>query len=334
MLRPMRRALPFCLVLALASLSSSTAFAEGPSAADKATAKTLATEGDAALKKKDFQTAFTKFDEASRLVPDSATVALGLARAQVGLGKPVDAKESYNNVIRAAGLPGAAPAYKAAQKEAEKDLKGIDAKIGGIVITVDGPGDATLTVDGSPAKPGERKAVNPGDRVVKGSAPGFRPAEEKVTVKEGADSKVTLKLEKDTPKEAPKVEAPVVPEEPPPPAPKGSSGLRTAAWISAGVGVAGLAVGGVFGFLAKGKHDDLKSNCLNGELCPMSQKSNIDSFKSNANISTIGFIVGGVGVVASIPLFIASRPSKDAPPPSTSAFLTFSPSSVAVSGSF
>ena len=333
MLRPMRRALPFCLVLALASLTSSSAFAEGASAADKATAKTLATEGDAALKKKDYQTAFAKFDEAARLVPDSATVALGLARAQLGLGKPVDAKESYNNVIRAAGLPGAAPAYKAAQKEAEKDLKTIDAKIGGIVVTLEGPTEATITVDGSPAKPGERKAVNPGDRVVKGSAPGFRPAEEKVTVKEGADAKVTLKMEKDAPKEAPKVEAPAVPEEPPPPPPKGSPGLRTAAWISAGVGVAGLAVGGVFGFLAKGKHDDLKKTCLNGELCPMSEKSNIDSFKSNANISTIGFIVGGVGVVAAIPLFIASRPSKDAPP-STSAFLTVGPSSFAVSGSF
>ena len=71
MLRPMRRALPFCLVLALASLTSSSAFAEGASAADKATAKTLATEGDAALKKKDYQTAFAKFDEAARLVPDS-----------------------------------------------------------------------------------------------------------------------------------------------------------------------------------------------------------------------------------------------------------------------
>lgn len=334
MLRPMRRALPFCLVLALASLSSSSAFADGPSAADKAAAKTLATEGDAALKKKDYKTAFDKFDQASRLVPDSATVALGLARAQVGLGKPVDAKESYNNVVRAAGLPGAAAAYKAAQRDAEKELKGLDAKMGGIVITVDGPSDATLTVDGAPAKAGERRAVNPGDRVVKGTAPGYRPAEEKVTVKEGGDTPVTLKMEKDAPKEAPKVEAPAVPEEPPPPPPPPSSGLRTGAYIAAGVGVAGLAVGGIFGLLAKGKHDDLKKTCLDGELCPMSEKGNIDSFKSNANISTIGFIVGGVGVVAAIPLFIASRPSKDAPPPSTSAFLTVGPSSVALSGSF
>lgn len=340
----MRRALPLSFALAFATLASaaavvtisSDAAAEGPSAADKASARTLANEGDAALRKKDFATAYDKYTKAGKLMPDALTLTLGLARAQLGLGKLVEAKESYNNIVRTALQPGAAPAYKAAKAEAEKEILGIDTRIGSLVITLDGPSDAAVTVDGDPVSPvmiGEKRPTNPGERLVRATAPGYRPAEEKVVVKEGAKAELKLTLEKDGPKAPPpKIEAPSVPDEAPPPPPP-SSGLRTGAWVAAGVGVAGLAVGGVFGFLAKGKHDDLTKTCAGGELCPMSQKSNIDSFKSSANISTIGFIVGGVGVAAAIPLFAFSGSPKESPKASAT-FLTVSPSSVAVNGSF
>ena len=69
---------------------------------EKAAARALANEGDAALKKKDYATAFDKYDKAARLVPEALTLTLGIARAQLGLGKLVEAREAYNVVVRTA----------------------------------------------------------------------------------------------------------------------------------------------------------------------------------------------------------------------------------------
>jgi hypothetical protein len=332
----MRRLLPFCLVLAVASSSVSLAHAEGPTAAEKASARALANEGASALKKQDFATAFEKYDKASKLMPDAVTLTLGLARAQVGLGKLVEAKEAYNTVIRTALHAGAPPAYKTAKSDAEKEMGPLDARIGNLVITVQGPtADATaVTVDGEPVPAlmlGEKRPTNPGERLVRATAPGFRPAENKIVVKEGAVAEVTLALEKDGPKEPPpKIEAPSVPEpEGPPPMVKHPT-LRATAWIAAGVGVAGLAAGGVFGYLAKTKHDSLTDACPDNR-CAMSQRGDIDSFKSRANLSTVSFIVGGVSAAISVPLFVLSRPSS---PTAGTTAVVVTPQTVAVAGSF
>lgn len=336
----MRRFLPFCVAVALASASLSVvsrAHAAGPTAAEKASARALANEGAAALKKQDFATAFEKYDKASKLMPDAVTLTLGLARAQAGLGKLVEAKEAYNTVMRTELPPGSPPAYKTAKAEAEKEMGPLEGRIGNLVITVQGPTpDATaVTVDGEPVPAlmlGEKRPTNPGERLVRATSPGFRPAENKVVVKEGAVAELTLALEKDGPKEPPpKIEAPSVPEpEGPPPTVKHPV-LRTTAWIAAGVGVAGLAAGGVFGYLAKTKHDSLTDACPDNR-CAMSQRGEIDSFKSRANLSTVSFIVGGVSAAISVPLFVLSRPSPAGPTSTTAVVVT--PQTVAVAGSF
>lgn len=333
----MRFALPssFALVF-FTSIALSTTPAAAQTATEKAAARGLANEGEAALKKKDFAVAFEKFDKASKLVPDAITLTLGLARAQLGLGKLVEAKESFNLVMRAPLAPNAPPAFKAAKAEAEKEIVGIDANIGGLFITVEPP-NAVVTVDGDPVPAvliGDRRPTNPGTRIVRGTAPGYRPAEMKLEVKSGGRSDAKLVLAKDAPPPAPVVAEPPPPEPPPPPPPPPSSnGLRTGAWIAAGVGVAGLAVGGIFGVLAKNKHDDLTKACGGGTKCPPSAKSEHDAFESRGTISTVGFIAAGVGAAVAIPLFVLSKPAP-ASSSAASTSLVVSPTSFAVSGSF
>ena len=69
----------------------------------------------------------------------------------------------------------------------------------------------------------------------------------------------------------------------------------TLAYVAFGVGGAGLAVGSVFGALALSKRGNLNSACVD-KVSPPSEQSNIDSAHTRGNVSTVGFIVGGVGI--------------------------------------
>ena len=73
---PMRRVLPAFSVLALVGTLLLPTDVQAQSATEKAAARALANEGEAALKKKDFATALEKFDKASRLIPDAITLTL------------------------------------------------------------------------------------------------------------------------------------------------------------------------------------------------------------------------------------------------------------------
>jgi hypothetical protein len=73
--------------------------------------------------------------------------------------------------------------------------------------------------------------------------------------------------------------------------------------IAYGVGAAGIAVGSIFGATALGKRSDLDAVCSNRQ-CPPTRKDDITSLKTASTISTIGFIVGAVGVVAGTALLV------------------------------
>jgi hypothetical protein len=62
-------------------------------------------------------------------------------------------------------------------------------------------------------------------------------------------------------------------------------------------------VGAVTGLLALSKANDVKSRCDAGH-CPAEDESKANSAKTLATVSTIGFVVGGVGVGAGAFLLI------------------------------
>ncbi len=76
------------------------------------------------------------------------------------------------------------------------------------------------------------------------------------------------------------------------------SGLRTAGFVVGGIGIAGLAVGTIFGFVAL----SAKSSDCPGDNCgSASEKSTVTN---DAHISTIGFIAGGALAATGLGLII------------------------------
>src|SRR3954468_24779744 len=99
-------------LLALTSLGAGLAEAQGsPSAADRATARRLATEGQIALKKGDYDTAADRFQRAHALL-SAPTFLVPRARARAGQGRLVEAYEIYRKIIRDGVEPDAPEPFK------------------------------------------------------------------------------------------------------------------------------------------------------------------------------------------------------------------------------
>jgi hypothetical protein len=101
----------------------------------------------------------------------------------------------------------------------------------------------------------------------------------------------------------------------------------TAAVVSLGVGLAGLALGVGAGVAALGKRDALEEACDASGRCPGSESGDLSDYRSLRTWSTVGYVVAAAGLVggAGVWLFGARR---------SSARAWIAPMSVGVSGAF
>jgi hypothetical protein len=275
-----------------------------PAAKDKAEARTLAAQGRAALKNKRFDEAAAALRRANELDP-SPQLKLDLAKALSGASKLVEASTVLNEIEAA---PGKSWQDKLVRGNARKLLGEIEGRIPWIQVTVTGPkpAETSVSIDGKEVDATAEMPIDPGEHEVQVEAPGWVPAEEKVKLAEGVHRQVKIKLE-------PEAAAP------PPPPPPETGGSKVPAIIAFGVGVAGTGVGAVFGILAFQQTSAAKERC-DGNVCPDDPRviSARDAAVQYGNISTIGFVVGGVGVATGIVLLLVSSGS-DEPDPDTSA---------------
>lgn len=184
------------IALALVLLWSLPAWAQ--SDADRATARALGERAHVALAAKDYVTAADLFARAEALVA-APTLTLGLARAQVGLGKLVASHESYQRVVR--WDLGARPpkAFSAAVEAARNELGALARRLASIVIQPVGAQGATVTIDGEvvpAAALGVPRVVDPGRHVLLARAAGFLPRRLEVELQEGGIRSVVLDLER------------------------------------------------------------------------------------------------------------------------------------------
>lgn len=309
-----RRLVSVTLAAALA-FGTTAARAQEPSAADIAQARQLGQQAQQAYEAQNYAESEKLWTAASRLYPAAPTLQLGLARTQAKAGRLVAAQETYNKIIRDFGdKPATSPAFKDAITAAQNEVGPVSARLGHVTITVEGPKDPKVSLDGQPmssAALGLKRPVDPGQHVVKATADGFKPAEQSFTVAEAGNAEAKLKMVADG-SGAAVVAAPTQPaqqeppkDQPPPSTHGGGSPNRTYALVAFGVGGAGLIVGAVTGFIAMGKHSDLEGKCPDGK-CPADAQGDVDSYKSMGTISTVGFIVGGIGVAAGAVLWFTA----------------------------
>ncbi len=80
-----------------------------------------------------------------------------------------------------------------------------------------------------------------------------------------------------------------------------------------GLGVAGGVIGAITGAMSLSQTNDVKKDC-GGNVCPPSEQSKIDSANALATISTVAFVVAGVGAAIGVTgtILFFSTPGKTA----------------------
>jgi hypothetical protein len=188
-------------ILAVALLAPSVAGAQGaPSAGDKETARALAERGFELLEQGEAEKAIVSFKMAERRF-HSPVHQLFLGRAEVKLGRFVEATRTFETVI-AEKFPANAPKpFLDAQEEAKKELEALKARTPSIKVVVAGvpAAQAKVTIDGVVVPPGEigvAKRMNPGKHTIVASAPDAGEIEKTITLAEStAVHTVELTLE-------------------------------------------------------------------------------------------------------------------------------------------
>ncbi|HYQ26960.1 MAG TPA: hypothetical protein VER04_07070 [Polyangiaceae bacterium] len=313
----MTRRLAFWSGLSVGLLWVSTSCAE-PTAADRATARSLAGEGYQALQDKDYATAADRFRRADALI-HAPTLMIDWARSLVGLGKLVEAQERYEQILRE-GVDAKAPKpWQRALKDAGSELTQLKPRLAWITISVSGSDDARLsvdeahvTIDGAPvptAALGVRRAVNPGSLQVRVQAKGFLGQKKTVELREGAEEALTFQLEPD-----PELQASSLVKSTPPAEAPVTSHKHTPMYVAFGVSAAGLAVGAITGGLALSKNSDLSAVCNADHDCPSSHEDTLRAYHTFGTLSAVGFGVGVAGAGVGVTMWLMNRGKGNATP--------------------
>jgi len=283
-----------------------------PSAADRATARSLASEGYWALHDKRYAEAADRFGRADALV-HAPTLTLDWARSLIGLGLFVEAQERYELIIRE-GVDAKSPqSWQRALADAKTELEALRPRLAWVTISVTGGKDAHVTVDNvavPAAAIGVRRAINPGAHEVAVVAKGYLPAKQNLNLSEGEEGSAAFTLQLDpAQQDAPVVAAPPSPApvvEPPP------SKSRTPVYVAFGVAGAGLVVGGITGALWLGKQSTLKKHCPDPDNCSPDDADDIKTYHTLGTVSGAGFIVGAAGIATGVTLLLLDRNAQPA----------------------
>jgi hypothetical protein len=288
------------LLALLFALAPARALAQPISPADKARARDLANAGYDALDKKDYAKAAERFAQADGIIR-VATVRIGLARAQAGLGRLRDAQATYGKIVTEGAPPGAPPPIVKAVAEARREVEALGSRIPTLVIRVTGAGEGavTVTMDGLPVQReglGNKLPVDPGSHTVRATAPGRRPIEMTLTVTEGRSESVELQLLPEVVAAAPVV---VAAREPWPV-------RKTAGVVLMASSAVGAIAGGALAAAAHSKYADLASKCPTHVGCSPSLASELASYHAIGAGSLASFVIGGALLGSGVILFVTA----------------------------
>ncbi|MBW2523207.1 MAG: hypothetical protein JRI23_03490 [Deltaproteobacteria bacterium] len=307
----------------LATLLAVGAYGGEPSAAEKETARQLVKSGRKKMNAGDLQAALADL-EAAHAIMGVPTTGLALGVAQERAGKLVEARDTMLAVWRMPKERREPRAYRRARSEAEKRAQELATRIPALRIEVTGSAaaDAEVSVGGQallPAAVGRPFKVNPGEHEIVARS-GDQEDRVVVTVAEGETRDVRLAVDAGVSTEADTTTG----------APGSDPGIHPLTWVGLGVGAAGVIVGTITGALALDKHAEIAPRCPAGS-CPPDTHDDLDAGLTLGTVSTVSFIVGGLGAaVATVGLLlpVGGDEATDA------AWLRVSPAALAVGGSF
>lgn len=286
---------------ALVGLPSAQA---APPAVDDETrgaARKLGTEGVKAYQAGDYDLASEKLERAFSLL-EAPSLGLWSARALEKKGQLVKAAERYLKTTR---LPveagGEANVQEQAKADAAAEREALLPRIPELVIEIEGaePSEVEVTINGAPVKAaliGTARPTDPGAAEIVARS-GSNEVRQRIDLEEGQSRTVTLNLETGQAiahegESAPKGEskAAVETDDGPSSAPKARWQIPVG-WTFLGLGVAGLAAGGITGGIAASDYNTLSMDCPD-DRCPAG--SDVSGYNTMRIVSSVGFIAGGV----------------------------------------
>jgi len=316
MTRTRRTALAFAVAATLAATTAHAPPAHAGNAQDSAVAQSLFDDATKLITAGNWADACPKLEESQRLDPEQVTE-FKLADCYEHVGRTASAWTTFLDLAEVARK-----ANRADRERVARDRAGqLEPKL--TRLTVEVPPDArapglVVKRDGEVLGEGQygvAVAVDPGKHVVEASAPGKKTWSDSRTVS-GEGATVSLKVEPlvtDTSGGASAATATATGSaggETPGGEKKGSP-LKTVGIVLGGVGVAGIALGSVMGILAIGKNNDSNSGHCDKttNVCDSTGLSLRSDAVTFGNVSTVGFIAGGVLLAAGATLWILAPSS-------------------------
>ncbi len=286
------QALAMVVAVLMLSVTPSSAFAEPPSAKEKAQARELYAMGQQQFRQGNFGAAQRSFEDAYRAVPNPI-VLLSIAECQVRSESFTDALVTLARYLDE--RPDAPD-----RPQVEEQVRLLKAKPG--LVTVEStPAGATVWVDGQ-----NTTQITPttlelaaGDHVISVEVDGYNKAEQRLTILNGSQQRVALSP------------LPVaVPDEPEPQVEVPSVDLRASTtsqgklpiWIATGVAGAGLVTGAVLGGLA------LK---YKGDFDGRPSESTADKGERLALFADVGFGIAAAAGITAIVLYVTRDKDTD-----------------------
>jgi len=274
-----------CLLGALAMVVCTSTAAAEPTAAERETARTLLLSGREKKKNGQNKEALADFERAHAIM-HVPTTGLDLGKTQESMGLLVEARATFLESARFPPQANEPTAFKRAREEAKSRADAITPRLATLTVKV--PDGAKVKLDESEmsvASVGVPLKVNPGKHQIVAST----SSDEKrsiIELAEGESRSIELEV-------AGAVAPP--PTTPKPPATT-TTKTSTLVWMGGGVALVGVGVGAVTGIMAFSTKSDVSSRCTGGTECKSEENVNIDRGMLYGNISTVSFIVAGVGV--------------------------------------
>jgi hypothetical protein len=290
---------------AMVALASVLTFSIDDARAQSAStdAAELFEQGRVALSAKDYKTACAKL-EASLALERAVGTLISLATCEEGLNKLATARQHWREAEELA-IATHDKFDRAAY--AQKRLAEIDHRVPQITITVRGDAVQLQVARDGVNLPASALAtplrVDPGTHTLTVTAQNRKS--KSVTIQLAEGERRTIALEIGEPVDESRRD--VTPPSAAPVAETTTGGTqRTLAWASGGLGVVALGVGVVTGLVASSKWSDAKSTCGTGCAPDSPAFETRDDARTFATVSTISFVVAGIGLAAAAVLFLTA----------------------------
>lgn len=282
----------------IAALTASLASTSPASAADPEVEARFKS-GVELFKEADFRAALVEFRRAYEK-SKNPKILYNIAQCEYQLTDYVAALATFERYLKDA----ASVIDHARRVEVEEELPKLRARIASVTVRTNVPG-ARVSIDDEPVATTPLSApipLNPGPHRILARKDGYAEALQRIEVAGGETPTVTLTLS-----ELPSART----AEKPATEPESSgSALRTTGIIVGAVGLVTLGVGTAFGLSAKSKNDDAASMCSGLECRDPRALTLTDEARSQATISTFGFVAGGALLAGGVVLYLVAPKSE------------------------